>query len=61
MEENDHARKSRIVNIKENFHIYSYKRKNMQIDDHTADDGDDDEDNNNIPFDAAIAYTDTLS
>jgi hypothetical protein len=35
MEKIDHARKGRLMNIKENFHIYIYKQQNTLIDEPT--------------------------
>jgi hypothetical protein len=56
MEKIYHSRKGRIMNIKEHFHIYSYKHNNKLIDYHSANG------NNHeiIRFDIAIAHIDTL-
>jgi hypothetical protein len=55
MDKIDHARKGRLMNIKEKVYIYSYKRTNKLIDEQKA------EENNhkNILFDIDIENRDT--
>jgi hypothetical protein len=54
MEKTDHARKGRIMNIKENFYIYMHNQNNKLIDEQKTN-----EDNHkNILFDVAMAYID---
>jgi hypothetical protein len=55
MDKIDHAGKGRLINIKENLYIYSYKHNNKLIDEQKA------EENNrkNMLFDVAIQYVDT--
>jgi hypothetical protein len=55
MDRIDHARNGCLMNIKENFYIYSNKHNSKLIDEEKA------EENNhkNILFDIPIEYTDT--
>jgi hypothetical protein len=55
MEKIDHARKGRIMNIKENFHIYIYKQQNKLIDEQRANE----DDHANILYDTALTFMDT--
>jgi hypothetical protein len=55
MEKIDHAKKGRLMNIKDNFHIHMYKQRNKLIDEQRAH-----EDNHaNILYDIASTFLDT--
>jgi hypothetical protein len=53
MDKIDHARKGRLMNIKENFYIYSYKRNSKLIDERNA------EENKKFLFGIVVEYIDT--
>jgi hypothetical protein len=55
MEKIDHARKGRLMNIKENFHIYIYKQQNKLISEPRAKE----DDHANILYDTALTFMDT--
>jgi hypothetical protein len=55
MEKMDHAKKGRLMNIKEHFHIHMYKQRNKLNDEQRAH-----EDNHaNILYDIALTFLDT--
>jgi hypothetical protein len=55
MEKIDHAKKGRLMNIKEKFHIHMYKQRNKLIDEQRGH-----EDNHaNILYDIASTFLDT--
>jgi hypothetical protein len=55
MEKIDHARKGRLMNIKENFHIYIYKQQNKLIDEQ----GTHEDSHANILYDTALIFIHT--